>query len=90
MYTPKTPPYRWLVLSGALLIWSCQTQQQVVSTTQRTLKSVQLDSLIGDDDLLGLQTIVPSIMTSTLPLIFRGRQLFDPFVYRLYWSMVKE
>ncbi|MEL7424750.1 MAG: hypothetical protein AAFN81_17310 [Bacteroidota bacterium] len=50
----------------------------------------RLDSLIGDDDLLGMQSIRPSAIEAPQRLTFRGRQLFDPFVYRLYWSVAKE
>ena len=49
-----------------------------------------LDSLIGDDDLLGMRTIKPAAAATPNRLTFRGRQLFDPFVYHLYWSITTE
>ncbi|MEL6972148.1 MAG: hypothetical protein AAFZ63_07815 [Bacteroidota bacterium] len=50
----------------------------------------RLDSLIGDDDLLGMQSIRPAAIAAPQRLTFRGRQLFDPFVYYLYWNLDTE
>lgn len=45
----------------------------------------QADSLLGDDDLLGMQSYLTSDLPGLSPLVFSGRQLFDRFVYELYF-----
>lgn len=44
----------------------------------------RLDSLLGDDDLLGMQSMSLSDCYGPVELTFRGRQLFDPYQYQLY------
>ena len=44
----------------------------------------QLDSLLGDDDLLAVHTQLVLTTSAQQKITLRGRQLFDPFVYHLY------
>jgi hypothetical protein len=46
---------------------------------------LQADSLLGDDDLLGMQSYLVSDLPRLSTLVFSGRQLFDRFVYELYF-----
>ena len=44
----------------------------------------RLDSLIGDDDLLGMRSITPQTQVGSQIIRFKGRQLFDAFEYQLH------
>lgn len=48
---------------------------------------LQADSLLGHDDLLGMQSYLVRDLPKLRPLSFSGRQLFDRFVYELYLSL---
>lgn len=50
----------------------------------RNFDHPKLDSLIGDDDLLGMRTITLDNAWGPTLISFQGRQLFDPFEYTLY------
>ncbi len=57
------------------------------STFPQKFNFLQADSLLGHDDLLGMQSYFTRDLPELNPLIFSGRQLFDRFVYELYFSL---
>lgn len=50
----------------------------------RNFDHPKLDSLIGDDDLLGMRSLPANECWGPIKLTFQGRQLFDPFKYILF------